>query len=38
MRFPDAGAIERTRGLATKVNADLAIIDKRRPEPVNLKL
>merc|ERR1712093_677542 len=30
---PDAGAIERTRGLATKIKADLAIIDKRRPEP-----
>ena len=28
---PDAGGIERTRGLAKKINADLAIIDKRRP-------
>ena len=35
---PDAGAIERTRGLATKVNADLAIIDKRRPEPGKSKV
>ena len=30
---PDAGGIERTRGLAKKINADLAIIDKRRPQP-----
>ena len=29
---PDAGGIERTRGLAKKINADLAIIDKRRPQ------
>ena len=28
---PDAGGIERTRGLAKKINAELAIIDKRRP-------
>ena len=28
---PDAGGIERTRRLAKKINADLAIIDKRRP-------
>ena len=27
---PDAGAIERTRALATKINADLAIIDKEK--------
>ena len=30
--LPDAGGIERTRGLAKKINADLAIIDKRRPQ------
>ena len=35
---PDAGGIERTRGLATKIKADLAIIDKRRPEPGNSKV
>ena len=35
---PDAGGIERTRGLATKINADLAIIDKRRPEPGKSKV
>ncbi len=29
---PDAGGIERTRGLAKKINAELAIIDKRRPQ------
>ena len=29
---PDAGGIERTRGLAKKINVDLAIIDKRRPQ------
>ena len=29
---PDAWGIERTRGLAKKINADLAIIDKRRPQ------
>jgi len=27
------GGVQRTRGLATKIKADLAIIDKRRPEP-----
>tara|TARA_B100000131_G_scaffold20896_1_gene20302 strand:+ start:243 stop:1175 length:933 start_codon:yes stop_codon:yes gene_type:complete len=35
---PDAGGIERTRGLATKIHADLAIIDKRRPEPGKSKV
>ena len=30
---PDVGGVQRTRGLATKVKADLAIIDKRRPRP-----
>ena len=35
---PDAGGIERTRGLAKKINADLAIIDKRRPEPGKSKV
>ncbi len=29
---PDVGGVQRTRGLATKIKADLAIIDKRRPE------
>jgi len=30
---PDIGGVQRTRGLARKIKADLAIIDKRRPEP-----
>ena len=30
---PDVGGVQRTRGLATKIKADLAIIDKRRPRP-----
>jgi len=30
---PDAGGVERARKLANKLNADLAIIYKRRPEP-----
>ena len=30
---PDIGGVQRTRGLATKIKADLAIIDKRRPVP-----
>jgi ribose-phosphate pyrophosphokinase len=30
---PDVGGVQRTRGLATKLKVDLAIIDKRRPEP-----
>jgi ribose-phosphate pyrophosphokinase len=30
---PDVGGVQRTRGLATKIKADLAIIDKRRPVP-----
>ena len=30
---PDIGGVQRTRGLATKIKADLAIIDKRRPKP-----
>ena len=30
---PDVGGVQRTRGLATKIKAGLAIIDKRRPEP-----
>ena len=29
---PDVGYVQRTRGLATRIKADLAIIDKRRPE------
>tara|TARA_B110001452_G_scaffold265715_1_gene270939 strand:+ start:324 stop:1256 length:933 start_codon:yes stop_codon:yes gene_type:complete len=30
---PDIGGVQRTRGLATRIKADLAIIDKRRPKP-----
>ena len=30
---PDVGGVQRTRGLATRIKADLAIIDKRRPRP-----
>ena len=30
---PDVGGVQRTRGLATKINVDLAIIDKRRLQP-----
>tara|TARA_B100000941_G_C28495452_1_gene550648 strand:+ start:675 stop:1607 length:933 start_codon:yes stop_codon:yes gene_type:complete len=30
---PDVGGVQRTRGLATKINAELAIIDKRRTAP-----
>ena len=30
---PDVGGVQRTRGLATRIKADLAIIDKRRPAP-----
>jgi len=30
---PDVGGVQRTRGLATRLKADLAIIDKRRPRP-----
>tara|TARA_B110000444_G_scaffold252783_1_gene282580 strand:+ start:261 stop:1193 length:933 start_codon:yes stop_codon:yes gene_type:complete len=30
---PDVGGVQRTRGLATKIKVDLAIIDKRRPAP-----
>ena len=32
------GGVARTRALATRLKADLAIIDKRRPAPGNLKL
>jgi len=35
---PDVGGVQRTRGLATKIKADLAIIDKRRPEPGKSKV
>ena len=28
---PDVGGVARTRALATRIKADLAIIDKRRP-------
>ncbi len=30
---PDVGGVARTRGLANRIKADLAIIDKRRPAP-----
>ncbi len=30
---PDAGGVERARNFAERLNASLAIIDKRRPEP-----
>tara|TARA_B100001093_G_scaffold502832_1_gene556335 strand:- start:3559 stop:4491 length:933 start_codon:yes stop_codon:yes gene_type:complete len=30
---PDVGGVQRTRGLATRLKAELAIIDKRRPAP-----
>ena len=30
---PDVGGVQRTRDLATRIKADLAIIDKRRPTP-----
>ena len=30
---PDAGGVQRARAFATRLNAALAIIDKRRPEP-----
>jgi ribose-phosphate pyrophosphokinase len=30
---PDVGGVQRTRGLATRIKAELAIIDKRRPAP-----
>ncbi len=35
---PDVGGVQRTRGLATKIKADLAIIDKRRPKPGQSKV
>ncbi len=30
---PDAGALERTRAFAKKIQSPIAVIDKRRPEP-----
>ncbi|MCL2484651.1 MAG: ribose-phosphate pyrophosphokinase [Endomicrobia bacterium] len=33
MVSPDAGGVERTRSFAKHFNADLAIVDKRRPRP-----
>ncbi len=30
---PDAGGVERARAFAKRVNAELAIVDKRRPKP-----
>ena len=35
---PDVGGGQRTRGLATRIKADLAIIDKRRPKPGQSKV
>ena len=35
---PDVGGVQRTRGLATRIKADLAIIDKRRPRPGQSKV
>ncbi|MFB6346124.1 MAG: ribose-phosphate diphosphokinase [bacterium] len=35
---PDAGAADRSRALARRVDFDLAIIDKRRPEPNRSKV
>ena len=35
---PDVGGVQRTRGLATRIKADLAIIDKRRPKPGQSKV
>tara|TARA_A100001011_G_C14153005_1_gene774840 strand:- start:70 stop:1002 length:933 start_codon:yes stop_codon:yes gene_type:complete len=35
---PDVGGTQRTRGLATRIKADLAIIDKRRPKPGQSKV
>ncbi len=34
---PDVGGVQRTRGLATRIKADLAIIDKRDRNQVSLK-
>ena len=30
---PDVGGVERARSLGRKINAEIAIVDKRRPEP-----
>jgi len=35
---PDVGGVQRTRGLATRIKAELAIIDKRRPRPGQSKV
>jgi ribose-phosphate pyrophosphokinase len=35
---PDAGAVERARAVAKRMEAGLAIIDKRRPEPNKAKV
>ena len=35
---PDVGGVQRTRGLATRIKADLAIIDKRSPRPGSSKV
>ena len=35
---PDVGGVQRTRGLATRIKADLVIIDKRRPKPGQSKV
>ena len=35
---PDVGGVQRTRGLATRIKADLAVIDKRRSRPGQSKV
>ncbi len=35
---PDVGGVQRTRALATRIKASLAIIDKRRPRPGQSKV
>ncbi len=35
---PDVGGVQRTRALATRIKANLAIIDKRRPRPGQSKV
>lgn len=35
---PDAGGVDRARSFATRLNASLAIVDKRRPQPNESKV
>ena len=35
---PDVGGVVRTRGIAMRLGADIAIVDKRRPEPGQSKV